>query len=1021
MIMTNPANSIAAIFSLVHPRLDRRFLPCALALLLCSFFSSVAAYAYDVEADSQNNTIYILLSNSNSSSYNAVSLSHSSPAIISSVSIELLPDSILANSSDLLAVNIDIPNGISLGAVGELDLTISGEVNGLSVDIDIVVPLAVVASANLAQGFVGSTVPAPDPGGIDSDSDGVSDALELAFGSDPNNGASLPGQPDAVSVNVPLTGVAGLIMLALMVAFIGKGRLAQISSGSVVLVCAFISVDILSGVATRMHLVAQVPAPPVLVSATASASSSGASGGASFAVDGDNTTRWESSHGIDPSWLTLDLGQSYALSHLDIYWEAANAATYEVQGSTDNVTWAALANETGGTFGDRTDQVDLSGTYRYLRIYGVSRTSVYGYSIWEAKVYAFTSGDTQPPEPPPEITWPAINSAVNSDVDQEIALILNQMTLDEKVGQMIMAEIHAVSPNDLRNYHLGAVLNAGGSWPNGNKSSSVADWVSLADSFYLASIDPANNRTAVPILWGTDAVHGHNNVMGATIFPHNIGLGAMNNPSLIKQIGQATALEVAATGIDWVFAPTLAVVRDDRWGRTYEGYSEDPEIVNQYAGEMVEGLQGETSSGDLFNDAHVVATAKHFVGDGGTSNGVDQGNTISSEENLRDVHGQGYFSALDAGAQTIMASYNSWNGSKLHGNEYLLTTVLKEQMGFDGFVLGDWNGHAQVLGCSNNSCAQAINAGVDMIMVPFDWQAFAANTKAQVLSGDISMARINDAVTRILRVKIRSGLFDTSRPSLRTYANDLTRFNSAEHKSVARQSVRESLVLLKNSSGLLPLSPSANVLVAGSGANNIPMQCGGWTVTWQGTGTSNADFPQATSIWSGIEAAVTAAGGTVNLSTAGVFDVNAPPDVAVVVFGESPYAESGGDLSGIEYQAGNKSDLALLQSLKAQNIPVVSIFLSGRPFWMNKELNASTAFVMAWLPGSEGAGVADVIFRTSLGAVNHDFTGTLSYSWPASDAQFELNRNDANYAPLFAYGFGLTYQDSDTLGDNLAE
>ncbi|MDB4430678.1 glycoside hydrolase family 3 C-terminal domain-containing protein, partial [bacterium] len=280
---------------------------------------------------------------------------------------------------------------------------------------------------------------------------------------------------------------------------------------------------------------------------------------------------------------------------------------------------------------------------------------------------------------------------------------------------------------------------------------------------------------------------------------------------------------------------------------------------------------------------------------------------------------------------------------------------------------------------------------------------------------------INDAVTRILRVKIRSGLFDTSRPSLRTYANDLTRFNSAEHKSVARQSVRESLVLLKNSSGLLPLSPSANVLVAGSGANNIPMQCGGWTVTWQGTGTSNADFPQATSIWSGIEAAVTAAGGTVNLSTAGVFDVNAPPDVAVVVFGESPYAESGGDLSGIEYQAGNKSDLALLQSLKAQNIPVVSIFLSGRPFWMNKELNASTAFVMAWLPGSEGAGVADVIFRTSLGAVNHDFTGTLSYSWPASDTQFELNRNDANYAPLFAYGFGLTYQDSDTLGDNLAE
>lgn len=1025
MIMTNPVNSITTILSRLSPRLGRRFLSYVLSFLLCSVFSSVAAYAYDVEADSQNNAIYILLSNSNSSSFNAVSLSHSSPAIMSSLSVEVLPNSILANSSDLIAVKIDIPSGVSLGAVGELDLTISGEVNGLAVDIDIAVPLAVVASADLAQGFVGSTLPAPDPGGFDSDSDGVSDALELAFGSDPNNGASLPGQPDVVSVNVPLNGLAGLtalaLMLALTVAFIGKGRLAQISSGSVVLVCAFISVDILSGVATRIQLVAQVPGPPVLVEATATASSFGASGGASSAVDGDNTTRWESSHGIDPSWLTLDLGQSYTLSHLDIYWEAANAATYEVQGSNDNVAWTTLANETDGAFGDRTDQVDVSGTYRYLRIYGISRTSVYGYSIWEAQVYAFTSGDTQPPEPPLEITWPAINSAVNSDVDQEIASILNQMTLDEKVGQMIMAEIHAVSQNDLRNYHLGAVLNAGGSWPNGNKSSSVADWVNLADSFYLASIDTTNNRTAVPILWGTDAVHGHNNVRGATIFPHNIGLGAMNNPDLIKQIGQATALEVAATGIDWVFAPTLAVVRDDRWGRTYEGYSEDPDIVHEYAGKMVEGLQGETSSGDLFNDAHVVATAKHFVGDGGTSNGVDQGNTISSEKNLRDVHGQGYFSALDAGAQTIMASYNSWNGSKLHGNEYLLTTVLKEQMGFDGFVLGDWNGHAQVPGCSNDSCAEAINAGVDMIMVPFDWQSFAVNTKAQVLSGDISTARINDAVSRILRVKIRSGLYDTSRPSLRTYANDLTRFNSADHKNVARQSVRESLVLLKNSSGLLPLSPNAKVLVAGSGANNIPMQCGGWTVTWQGTGTTNTDFPQATSIWSGIEAAVTAAGGTVELSAAGAFDVNAPPDVAVVVFGESPYAESGGDLNGIEYQAGAKSDLALLQSLKAQNIPVVTIFLSGRPLWMNKELNASTAFVMAWLPGSEGAGVADVIFRTSSGAVNHDFTGRLSYSWPASDTQFELNRNDVNYAPLFAYGFGLTYQDVDTLGDNLAE
>ncbi len=612
-------------------------------------------------------------------------------------------------------------------------------------------------------------------------------------------------------------------------------------------------------------------------------------------------------------------------------------------------------------------------------------------------------------------TWPTVNSVVTEDVDAAVGIILADMTLAEKVGQMVQAEIGQVSAAQVREYNLGSVLNGGGSWPNG-KNSSLADWIALADSLYDASTDISDGGVGVPVIWGTDAVHGHNNVIGATIFPHNIGLGAANNPALMRQIGEATALEVAATGIDWVFAPTLAVVRNDSWGRTYEGYSEDPEIVAAYAGEIVTGLQGDSS--DRFGPAHVIATAKHFIGDGGTQNGVDQGNTVVSEAELRDIHGQGYTTALGAGAQTVMASYNSWNGSKLHGNQYLLTDVLKQQMGFDGFVIGDWNGHGQVPGCGDSECAQAIVAGVDMIMVPNAWQQFIQNTIAQVQNGAIPLSRIDDAVTRILRVKLRAGFADKVKPSARLYANNSALIGAAAHRTIARQAVRESLVLLKNSDNILPLNPGSNVLVAGSGANNIGQQSGGWTVTWQGTGNSNSDFPGATSIYAGIQSAVNTAGGTTSLSTNGSFTGTAP-DVAIVVFGESPYAEGVGDLNSLEYQPGNKSDLALLQSLRDQDIPVVSIFLTGRPLWVNAELNASNAFVAAWLPGTEGAGIADVIFKTSAGATNNDFTGKLSFSWPNSSDQLVLNRNDTDYDPLFAYGFGLTYQDTDTLGDNL--
>ena len=359
-------------------------------------------------------------------------------------------------------------------------------------------------------------------------------------------------------------------------------------------------------------------------------------------------------------------------------------------------------------------------------------------------------------------SWPSLSSEVSLDVESTVASILSSMTTAEKVGQMVQAEISNVTPNQARDWNLGSVLNGGGSWPKGQYST-VADWVALADSFYEASTDTSDGGVGIPIIWGTDAVHGHNNVVGATIFPQNIGLGATNNPQLIREIGEITALEVAATGIDWVFAPTLAVVRNDTWGRTYEGYSEDPEIVRAYAGEIVRGLQGDGEN--LFGPANVIATAKHFVGDGGTENGIDQGNTVVTEDALINVHAQGYVSALEADVQTVMASYNSWNGTKIHGNQYLLTDVLKQQMGFDGFVIGDWNGHGQVPGCRDDQCAEAIMAGVDMIMVPSAWQPFIQNTIAQVENGIIPMSRINDAVSRILRVKMRAGYADKVKPS----------------------------------------------------------------------------------------------------------------------------------------------------------------------------------------------------------------------------------------------------------------
>jgi len=647
------------------------------------------------------------------------------------------------------------------------------------------------------------------------------------------------------------------------------------------------------------------------------------------------------------------------------------------------------------------------------------------FSVTALMLAAITSsGCSQPSNSASDATnqkeiWPTIETGIKSDaqMEQKIADMLKTMTLEQKIAQMIQPEIRHITVEDMRKYGFGSYLNGGGSFPNNNKHATPEDWVDLAEKMYQASIDDSLDGSTIPTMWGTDAVHGHNNVIGATLFPHNIGLGAANNPELIEKIAAATAREVMVTGIDWVFAPTVAVVRDDRWGRTYEGYSEDPEIVKAYSASIVKGLQGAVDE-DFLSDTRVVSTVKHFLGDGGTVNGDDQGNNIASEEELFALHAQGYVGGLSAGAQTVMASFNSWHGDKIHGSKYLLTDVLKEKMGFDGFVVGDWNGHGQVKGCSNSNCAQAANAGLDVYMAPDEWKPLFSNLVNQANSGEIPLSRINDAVTRILRVKMRAGLFDKPSPAKRPLSGKTEIIGSSDHRAVAKQAVRESLVLLKNKQQLLPLSPKTNVLVAGIGADNIGMQSGGWSVTWQGTGNTNSDFPGGSSIYSGIKDTVEQAGGSAMLSVEGKY--KARPDVAIVVFGEQPYAEGNGDVDNLEYQRGNKSDLALLRKFKDAGIPVVSLFISGRPMWVNAELNASDAFVAIWLPGSEGDAISDVLFKNADGSINHDFKGKLSFSWPNNPIDNE-NRNDEAYSPLLPYGFGLTYGDSNVLKDDLVE
>ncbi len=607
--------------------------------------------------------------------------------------------------------------------------------------------------------------------------------------------------------------------------------------------------------------------------------------------------------------------------------------------------------------------------------------------------------------------WPTIQSPVKRDVEMEqrIAQIISSMTLEQKVGQMTQAEIRSISPEQARKHYIGSILNGGGAWPDMKKHASIADWAALSEKFYQASMS-TDMATKIPIIWGTDAVHGHNNLFGTVLFPHNIGLGAAHDRGLIGKIASATASTVRATGITWVFAPTLAVVQNPRWGRTYESYSSDPQLVRDYAKAYVEGLQGvEMSAGTVMRDNHALASAKHFIGDGGTFQGKDQGENRANLKDLINVHGAGYYGALEAGVQTVMISYSSWNDvvagtdqGKMHGNKELITGALKGKMGFDGLVVSDWNAIEQVPGCARAHCPQAINAGIDMVMAPDDWKQFIAETMKDVETGVIPMSRIDDAVTRILRVKMRSGLFAKSPilPASKSAAHDA----NDHDRELAREAVRKSLVLLKNNGKALPLNRTSRILVVGEGADRVERQTGGWSMTWQGTENEAADFPNATTLLAAIRKAAT---GRVDYSVDGQNVDVKMYDAVIAVASETPYAEMKGDVSypaSLQHSERYPADLAVLKAVSGKGVPVITVLFSGRPTYVNDLLNLSDAFVVAWLPGTEGQGITDGLFLNQQGKYAQDFQGRLPFSWPKTACP------DAGAKSiLFARGYGLTY------------
>jgi beta-glucosidase len=575
-------------------------------------------------------------------------------------------------------------------------------------------------------------------------------------------------------------------------------------------------------------------------------------------------------------------------------------------------------------------------------------------------------------------------SPPDNSIDGRVSQLLEQMNLDEKIGQMTQVDRGMLqSTDDIKNYYLGSLLSGGGSAPADNSPSGWADMYDYYQSFALAT------RLKIPLIYGIDAVHGHNNVKNAVIFPHNIGLGSTRNPVLVQNAARVTATEVAGTGIDWTFAPCIAVARDEKWGRTYESFGETPELQVMMAEAYVNGLQGT----DLAEDDAVLACAKHFVGDGGTLNGKDQGNTICDETTLRNIHLPGYIKAIDAGVGSIMVSYSSWNGMKLHAHKYLVTELLKNELGFKGFVVSDWAGVDQLSADYKIAVEVSINAGIDMVMVPGRYKEFISTLKQLVQEGKVSEERINDAVRRILKIKFQSGLFD--KPLTNRSLTPL--IGSQAHRDIARQCVRESLVLLKNNNNILPLTGSLQrIHVSGKNANDLGNQCGGWTISWQG---NSGDITTGTTFLQGLQ---NNAPDGVNITYSNDGSGVEGASLAVVVIGETPYAEMMGDRTDLSLST---QDINLVKTIRGKNIPVIAVIVSGRPMILNSISEYCDAIVAAWLPGTEGDGVAEVLYG------EYDFKGTLPHSWPRSMDQIPLNTGDSNYDPLYPYGYGLKYSE----------
>lgn len=566
-------------------------------------------------------------------------------------------------------------------------------------------------------------------------------------------------------------------------------------------------------------------------------------------------------------------------------------------------------------------------------------------------------------------------------LEERVEDLLARMTLEEKIGQMTQAERGAINPEEVREYLVGSVFSGGGSAPEPNTPES---WADLIDGLQAAAL---KTRLGIPILYGSDAVHGHNNLYGATIFPHNIGLGAARDPELMQRIGEITALETAATGVNWTFAPTTAVVRDIRWGRTYESFGENPELQVLVA-PLIKGLQGPENE---MGSQYVVATAKHYLADGaalwGTGGGtyaIDQGDVWLSEDKLREIHLPGYLEALEAGVETIMVSFTSYQGVKMHAHRPLITELLKNELGFQGLVVSDWEGIRHLPARDFYSkVVLAANAGIDLFMEPNGWKELIKSLTQAVNVGDVSMERIDDAVRRILRVKFRAGLFENPYTD-RKYQKLI---GSVDHREVAREAVRKSLVLLKNDGQLLPLNKNARVYVTGSNSDDLGNQCGGWTITWQG---SSGLVTLGTTIREGIKQTIAGQGEL-------VYDLE-QADVVIAVLGEGPYAEGVGDNGQLSL---SRADVETLRSVKEAGKPVVVVLVSGRPLIITDYIDNWDALVAAWLPGTEGQGVADVLFG------DYKFTGRLPVSWPKEVDHLPLNLEDETYDPLFEYGFGL--------------